>query len=90
MFPSPLGASYFQMTFKRSIKDIEAMFPSPLGASYFQIELWSEFDRDVQFPSPLGASYFQIMSAIDFAYRMRRVSVPSRGILFPNFQQTMR
>ena len=63
VFPSPLGASYFQMaTANKTIAIKMLKFPSPLGASYFQIfELWSTFDSDV-----------------------KEVSVPSRGILFPN------
>ena len=35
------------------------------------------------FPSPLGASYFQIINITDVASYLI-VSVPSRGILFPN------
>ena len=37
MFPSPLGASYFQMGYVFMTCDVKAGFPSPLGASYFQI-----------------------------------------------------
>ena len=36
-----------------------------------------------KFPSPLGASYFQIKKNTTNK-NSRRVSVPSRGILFPN------
>ena len=38
------------------------------------------------FPSPLGVSYFQIikMKKMSIALEREIVSVPSRGILFPN------
>ena len=36
-FPSPLGASYFQMEAKEMARKRMVTFPSPLGASYFQI-----------------------------------------------------
>ena len=39
--------------------------------------------RQKTFPSPLGASYFQIDVAV-YPYLPLTVSVPSRGILFPN------
>ena len=39
LFPSPLGASYFQIYIDAYgvLVDILRLFPSPLGASYFQI-----------------------------------------------------
>ena len=37
-----------------------------------------------EFPSPLGASYFQIKRIAENRKSVGRVSVPSRGILFPN------
>ena len=38
LFPSPLGASYFQIFDEYIDKYAKIkMFPSPLGASYFQI-----------------------------------------------------
>ena len=36
------------------------------------------------FPSPLGASYFQIATPLTLIGVDEEVSVPSRGILFPN------
>ena len=109
MFPSPLGASYFQINMARKRMVTRTMFPSPLGASYFQIkgDFIMEENRN-EFPSPLGASYFQIYMKITtntlefMSFRplsghliskfavysvlsmMSMVSVPSRGILFPN------
>ena len=85
-FPSPLRVSYFQMLANSlSMRDWHR-FPSPLGVSYFQMLADSLSMRDWhRFPSPLGVSYFQILYK-----RFRRrisgacVSVPSRGILFPN------
>ena len=83
-FPSPLGASYFQIRF--FICSIAFhVFPSPLGASYFQI-LSADVALKVitkEFPSPLGASYFQIKYNEE-TDEAEYVSVPSRGILFPN------
>ena len=64
-----------------------SMFPSPLGVSYFQIihSLFSGGNDEDMFPSPLGVSYFQIKERT-YSERFTRwfVSVPSRGILFPN------
>ena len=37
MFPSPLGASYFQI-FVDDNDNMYDVFPSPLGASYFQMD----------------------------------------------------
>ena len=39
---------------------------------------------DSRFPSPLGVSYFQIFRQLYFRQGQYCVSVPSRGILFPN------
>ena len=66
MFPSPLGASYFQMGYVFMTCDVKAGFPSPLGASYFQIKALQLLKAGIarKFPSPLGASYFQIVSKI--------------------------
>ena len=65
LFPSPLGASYFQI--KPRLKETNyniSRFPSPLGASYFQMGSRSmNLLQRLQFPSPLGASYFQILPA---------------------------
>ena len=61
-FPSPLGASYFQILVN-ILKRRVTPFPSPLGASYFQIQRELQIvGVDELFPSPLGASYFQIKS----------------------------
>ena len=38
------------------------------------------------FPSPLGASYFQILKSENVISYIVDVSVPSRGILFPNLE----
>ena len=69
-FPSPLGASYFQMCeVKGDHKLFKVWFPSPLGASYFQMRFDELFDRKCEvkvFPSPLGASYFQIQWGLMF------------------------
>ena len=63
----------------------EKEFPSPLGASYFQMEDMKYIEKITgeEFPSPLGASYFQIAKKF-FDTCENIVSVPSRGILFPN------
>ena len=58
-------------------------FPSPLGASYFQILPVWVYNMGFVFPSPLGASYFQIGLTVALV-AVLNVSVPSRGILFPN------
>ncbi len=60
-------------------------FPSPLGVSYFQIaaKYWKDLKNDL-FPSPLGVSYFQIVCSATGWNVIILVSVPSRGILFPN------
>ena len=89
MFPSPLGASYFQIKGDFIMEENRNEFPSPLGASYFQIRC----SRPVRvsktsFPSPLGASYFQIRRNDVYRKNYRwSVSVPSRGILFPNLYE---
>ena len=84
MFPSPLGVSYFQIIFRSSLLIYYPAFPSPLGVSYFQMELIKRYEGEVfKFPSPLGVSYFQMMTEI-FDKTFDEVSVPSRGILFPN------
>ena len=65
-------------------------FPSPLGVSYFQIlSLRSRAPEFLMFPSPLGVSYFQIisLSVPSSAQTIFVVSVPSRGILFPNMDE---
>ena len=63
------------------------MFPSPLGVSYFQISL-KVCKRCLlllkKFPSPLGVSYFQMTILVLIMRSDNMVSVPSRGILFPN------
>ena len=38
----------------------------------------------IAFPSPLGVSYFQIEISTSNIAEVQEVSVPSRGILFPN------
>ena len=62
-------------------------FPSPLGVSYFQM-MKADFtftQRRQVFPSPLGVSYFQILMSTNCEEnKLFLVSVPSRGILFPN------
>ena len=48
---------------------------------------WSSIvtENEYKFPSPLGVSYFQIVFCRTwFLHGWKRVSVPSRGILFPN------
>ena len=83
-FPSPLGVSYFQILWSRFLRQC-ILFPSPLGVSYFQIVtdcvLYTAFSA---FPSPLGVSYFQIKTHQMNKSNKSAVSVPSRGILFPN------
>ena len=76
MFPSPLGASYFQINMARKRMVTRTMFPSPLGASYFQIkgDFIMEENRN-EFPSPLGASYFQIRCSRPV--RVSKTSFPS-------------
>ena len=75
---------------KRKLSGEIKVFPSPLGVSYFQIGIleWVlHMDRSV-FPSPLGVSYFQInVIGLYPVVGMKAVSVPSRGILFPNSHQ---
>ena len=44
-------------------------------------------DFAIAFPSPLGVSYFQIQQLDWTISRRFRVSVPSRGILFPNWME---
>ena len=64
-------------------------FPSPLGVSYFQMLLKRYNENLVKaFPSPLGVSYFQIKKSND-AIALIWVSVPSRGILFPNLEEDL-
>ena len=111
-FPSPSGASHFQIltahtgtkkepavsvpfrgiSFPNRIWDESfvdpRMFPSPSGASHFQIlsSPWSVVS-DGQFPSPSGASHFQIFTGKDgFRNPTGTVSVPFRGISFPNLE----
>ena len=88
-FPSPLGVSYFQISKEFFFRNLfHNVFPSPLGVSYFQISL-KVCKRCLlllkKFPSPLGVSYFQI-NCLPYLKRNQylHVSVPSRGILFPN------
>ena len=54
----------------------------------FSYTVYRRFDS--WFPSPLGASYFQIVLRLVYGYTSTsaKVSVPSRGILFPNTYQT--
>ena len=62
------------------------MFPSPLGVSYFQIKRARSYCLMLAgFPSPLGVSYFQITLKHLNGQKTNFVSVPSRGILFPNY-----
>ena len=84
MFPSPLGVSYFQIKYVDvAVRVSHDLFPSPLGVSYFQMKK-TYFEKErIKFPSPLGVSYFQIKGGLPYI-RMLSVSVPSRGILFPN------
>ena len=79
LFPSPLGASYFQINYKHIKRFYKCRFPSPLGASYFQI-LFCSFNvhrRIDRFPSPLGASYFQIFNEKYVEWRFQRKLFPS-------------
>ena len=83
-FPSPLGASYFQMENEYDIGRImEYLFPSPLGASYFQIGERKMTKKEMQkFPSPLGASYFQIYQYVsDIINNVKRSFRPLSGHL---------
>ena len=66
-------------------EDVLNVFPSPLGVSYFQILfITGVCVAESEFPSPLGVSYFQIITKIGNNIIDDIVSVPSRGILFPN------
>ena len=85
LFPSPLGASYFQMVvgftsglFLGGFRPLSGHLISKL----FQTE---PYKTTCMFPSPLGASYFQIVHFPPLQHlNWYNVSVPSRGILFPN------
>ena len=69
---------------ERMMYVVAVVFPSPLGVSYFQIEMWLTNGNGEKFPSPLGVSYFQISCRFQVLRKEKSVSVPSRGILFPN------
>ena len=70
---------------KRKLSGEIKVFPSPLGVSYFQMWILSQCcENGIKFPSPLGVSYFQIESLAKQESIVKNVSVPSRGILFPN------
>ena len=79
LFPSPLGASYFQILFcSFNVHRRIDRFPSPLGASYFQIFSWRSIESNYKgFPSPLGASYFQIFNEKYVGWRFQRKLFPS-------------
>ena len=83
-FPSPLGVSYFQII--KTVLLIFALFSfRPLSG--YLISKWLilavVWGITIMFPSPLGVSYFQIRWQIAMSFHIM-VSVPSRGILFPN------
>ena len=87
LFPSPLGASYFQIQMYDILRLVYGYSFRPLSG-----HLISKFDLGgiyagyiSPFPSPLGASYFQMSKWIPYyECNILYVSVPSRGILFPN------
>ena len=85
--PSPLGASYFQISLIIiKAKDLYNGFRPLSGHLISKSQTPSGISfSGFMFPPPLGASYFQIVIAaiIKFLF-FRKVSVPSRGILFPN------
>ena len=59
-------------------------FPSPSGASHFQIKMKKyRIEFGFGFPSPSGASHFQITQSFLILLAFL-VSVPFRGISFPN------
>ena len=61
MFPSPLGASYFQIRSLFSFINDEYGFRPLSGHLISKLRFDELFDRKCEvFPSPLGASYFQI------------------------------
>ena len=61
-FPSPSGASHFQIDWCRWFSFSGRPFPSPSGASHFQIRRWTSSEvLSSMFPSPSGASHFQMV-----------------------------
>ena len=61
-FPSPSGASHFQIQIRNTVFIHGYRFPSPSGASHFQISAHLLHRLYPQtFPSPSGASHFQIL-----------------------------
>ena len=67
MFPSPLGASYFQISPTDKYVDVTSIkwFPSPLGASYFQI-------KEEKFRSKLIGKCFRPLRASYFKSKMKK------------------
>ena len=84
-FPSPLGVSYSQI----GKFDIIGIYPvgfRPLSGyliSKFKVRVYKLRGLN-KFPSPLGVSYFQMSAFLVLNLFLVKVSVPSRGILFPN------
>ena len=86
MFPSPLGASYFQITAMVYIIEKDKIRFRPLSGHLISKSYIQSYSKEWRlFPSPLGASYFQIVTFKRSIKDIQAiVSVPSRGILFPN------
>ena len=55
------------------------LFPNTIPKGHCRIK-----EETYQFPSPLGVSYFQMLDNGKYSANGYVVSVPSRGILFPN------
>ncbi len=92
MFPSPYGECSFQ-SFRKNVQIWTSViwFPSPYGECSFQ-----SVEKDVPngyhyelFPSPYGECSFQRGKQDEIHIRVHnRVSVPLRGMLFPEIKQT--
>ena len=84
MFPSPLGAFFFNLVDEQRIKDAaEARFPSPLGAFFFNLCFMSIIGRRVTSFRPLSGLSFSILVLLSIKALLESdVSVPSRGFLF--------
>ena len=66
------------------------MFPSPHGEFIFQIKILTAWWTSLEFPSPHGEFIFQIMRKESIMIKIKPVSVPSRGIYIPNWNNEER
>ena len=87
-FPSPLGASYFQMRPKKWQEKEWLHGFRPLSGHLISkwYVIWGSYIFLIRFPSPLGASYFQIFHKTYYSNNYLICFRPLSGHLISKYQ----